>query len=573
MSLTKLKDQKEHQKDDFEERVAAVEAQLEPTFYKYRNIAEIMLQHNQLPQVPKEFKDDLKYRRDELALRIEYCRAKGFPEIFANDLQNISGRLSIGVDTAASLFKQAYPHAQFKLIQSTDMIHEMLCRTSPSEAWIPMKFTITDAQNLHLLDKKNVHWDGFSGKQKMLAKCNFRNSFNVMDRTVCNGMSIEEEGLSPDIVLPTIPLIHNAVEVLVENPEIIHSNIPIPPQAEPVMEIMEIVDDLPKTKELEAKTQIINFSKPTAEEIQEIRDQKISELPPTMDNAPEMDMDYDFVDELIDKRFESEEGKVIGDYNYKSICMKCNKNKPNCNGGTGNCYECDFKLCPQDFKADGTPLTLEELKARSEAEEQERLKKMSKTKQPKKSIKDITEKPSNTLPEIPIQKELVKPWPLSGALTINDESLHTAENYTKIGEDWFASITLNESKELVITDQNIVGFELAINTICPEKLSGIQAHYQKLIKDPLNGKDRLALLYHDACTMIDNPPAMNLLDLAYFKLMLNMVKGVEKMAEVMKGTQVKEDDRLDFMLKASNGKWTPKDCAWGLRYMLARGLI
>ena len=158
MKEPKLKEKKEiiqtMNQEDEAKAIAQLE-QLEPSWIKYRGIAEIMLQHNQLPQVPKEYKEDMEYKRDELALRIEYCRAKGFPEIFANDLQNISGRLSIGVDTAASLFKQAYPHAQFRLIKSTDMLHEMVCRTSPSEEWIPMKFTIMDAQNLHLLEKKN----------------------------------------------------------------------------------------------------------------------------------------------------------------------------------------------------------------------------------------------------------------------------------------------------------------------------------------------------------------------------------------------------------------------------------
>lgn len=530
MSLTKLKEKQKELHDNFDERVAAVEAQLEPSFYKYRNIAEIMIKHNQLPQVPKEFKDDLEYRKDELALRIEYCRAKGFPEIFANDLQNISGRLGIGVDTAASLFKHAYPESQFKLILSTDTEHIMKARASPNDDWQDFKFTMVEAQKLHLLDKNNPHWEGYSGRQKMLAKCNFKNSFYIMDRTVMNGMTIEEEGLSDDLVLPTVPLIKQAERTLLENPEVMQTSFVIQPAAEPAIEpveevveaVVEVLDPKvgdpkdPAKIEKEIVTEIVDpkelrdelthveavehelesslNSQPfSPEEIKQIRDDKIKELPPSPDAAPEQ------VEEVAE-------------------------------------------VAPEPIKEN------------------------IKTKKPIESLKPdisfLNKKP-----------ELVKPWEFN-ELIVNDQTLHTAENYARLGEDWFCSLKVDEVNDAQIRDQNIIAYGLVIDQVCPQLRDQIFQTFELLKAEPLNHSDRLTVLFHDAMVQCDPKPDIPFIDTIYFQKMAKLCFGIEVVAQDMKNHHITESGaQFDHMKKASKNLWDAKDCAFALRYMHARNLL
>jgi hypothetical protein len=527
MSLTKLKEKQKEVQDNFNERVAAVEAQLEPTFYKYRNIAEIMLKHNQLPQIPKEFKDDIAYRKDELALRIEYCHAKGFPEIFANDLQNISGRLGIGVDTAASLFKQAYPHSQFKLIRSTDTEHIMKARASPNEDWQDFKFTIIDAQKLHLLEKNNPHWEGYSGRQKMLAKSNFKNSFYIMDRTVLNGMSIEEEGLSDEVILPTVPIIHHAEVTLAENPEVIQSqpiSNPSPePALEPVEEVVEAVVELGDSKQIEesVKTEIVNpkelreelmpykaveheaevilNTKPfTSEEIAQIRADKIKEMPPSPDAEPEV------VEEVEE-------------------------------------------------------VPIEEPKR--------------KEKKSKKPMKDTLKPDTSFLNKTPLKEstpvELRKPFGMS-QLTINDPKYHTPEIYEMIGDDWFTSFTKGEVKGDLWADANLTVYQMLVKEYDEKAAVKIDAKYKEFLKES-NDSEKLIVCYHDALTAIENPIPLNILDFKYMEKMIFIIE----ILKTFKSTKTNTDEIREEFFKwvTDKNQGNSKEALWAWKYMTARKML
>ena len=186
--------QQEPKIDDFEERVAAVEAQLEPSFYKYRDVAQIYMDHGHFPPVPKSKESDEQYKRDEYAIRLSYCKARGIPEDFANELMMIQGSLGIGIDTAMSLFKSAHPYAQFDVIEMSNTIHKMNVRVNPSKPWTLFKFSIVDAQDQGLLKKNNKNWEGYNNQQNMIAKNNYSFAIRALDRGCLHGMTITDTG-------------------------------------------------------------------------------------------------------------------------------------------------------------------------------------------------------------------------------------------------------------------------------------------------------------------------------------------------------------------------------------------
>jgi antitoxin component HigA of HigAB toxin-antitoxin module len=104
----------------------------------------------------------------------------------------------------------------------------------------------------------------------------------------------------------------------------------------------------------------------------------------------------------------------------------------------------------------------------------------------------------------------------------------------------------------------------------PDQLPLIHAEYLKLLEES-NENEKLVVLFHDAMTMIENPPEMSIVDLKYFELMTNIVVAMEKAATIIKDT--KPANPIQFIIDASKGKWTNKEATWGYKYMEARGLI
>lgn len=513
MSLTKLKEKQKELHDNFEERVAAVEAQLEPNFGKYRPIAEIYMDHGHFPPVPKEKLNDEQYKKDEYAIRLSYCHARGIPEDFANELQLIQGALGIGIDTAMSLFKTAHPFAQFDVLEANDREHKMNVRINPSKPWTYFVFTIIEAQELGYLKKNNKNWEGINGRQNMIAKNNYSFAIKALDRGCLHGMTIIDTGFYDMQQIPAIPTTDKIIEGLTQNPEVIQSSFVIEPAAEsaiePVEEVVEAVVEVPSTQAVEeaVQTEIINpkelrdelthveandhelessfnTTSISPEEIKQIRDEKIKELPPSPTAEPEQ------VEEVAEVIPEPKKENIKPDTSF------------------------------------------------------------------------LNKKP-----------ELVKPWEFN-ELTVNDQTLHTAENYARLGEDWFCSLKVEEVNDAQIRDQNIIAYGLVIDQVCPQLKAQIFQIFDALIAEPLNHSDRLTVLFHDALVQCDPKPDIPFIDTIYFQKMVKMIFGIEIVAKAMKKQQIIESgQQIDFMVKSSKNLWDAKDCAFALRYMHARNLL
>jgi hypothetical protein len=572
MSLTKLKEKQKELHDNFDERVAAVEAQLEPNFGKYRPIAEIYMEHGHFPPVPKEKQNDEQYKKDEYAIRLSYCHARGIPEDFANELQLIQGALGIGIDTAMSLFKTAHPFAQFDVLEANDREHKMNVRINPSKPWTYFVFTIIEAQELGYLKKNNKNWEGINGRQNMIAKNNYSFAIKALDRGCLHGMTIIDTGFYDMQQIPAIPTTDKIIEGLTQNPEVIQSSFVIEPAAEsaiePVEEVVEAVVEVldpkvgdpkdPAQIEKEIVTEIVdpkelrdelthveasdhelestfNTTPISPEEIQQIREDKIKELPPSPDAAPEQ----------VEEVAEAEPEYIYGEWKGSDVCMICNKHKNNVSIHNGTCFECDN---PNGF------------------DEQAYLKMMAELKKSREPIKPDT----SFLNKKP---ELVKPWEFN-ELTVNDQTLHTAENYARLGEDWFCSLKVDEANDEMIRDQNIIAYGLVIDQVCPQLRDQIFQTFELLKAEPLNHSDRLTVLFHDAMVQCDPKPDIPFIDTIYFQKMAKLCFGIEVVAQDMKNHHITESGaQFDHMKKASKNLWDAKDCAFALRYMHARNLL
>jgi hypothetical protein len=474
------------------------------SFYENRDLAQIMIDHDFLPPTPKDKEGNKQWQIDEMALRLEYCKATRINIVFANKLNKIQNSYSPPADVHSMYFGQKHPRAEFELIESSNTVCKLRCRLHPGMAWIPVTFDIVDAQDQKLIKEKSVHWKG-NGIQNMLAKnCRIK-AENILDRSFVGNTPVEyseEEN-------PSTQKIEEEVKTQIvsfskpESPKPFTPPISVEPEPikEEVYEIAEIVEPV---------NEPINTSPITPEEIKEIRDQKISELPPSANDPIEV-------------------------------------------------------LEPVNM------LAREEV-LEPEPQEEESKRKTKKTS--KKSIKDITEKPDTSflnkdpLKEIPM-KELKKPFGMS-QLTINDPKFHNEITYNRIGDDWYRSLTIQEFMELAAIDMNITAFQTVLQQVYPDLLPKIDAQFQILLKET-NESEKLAVLYHDALSMIENPPELSIVDLKYMELMEKMILGLEKLAIILKKEQ--PENPLEFIMKASQGKWTNKEAVWGYKYIQARGLI
>jgi hypothetical protein len=541
MKEPKIKEPKHDMSKDDEELAILQLEQLEPNFGKYRPIAEIYMEHGHFPPVPKDKMNDEQYKKDEYAIRLSYCHARGIPEDFANELQLIQGSLGIGIDTAMSLFKSAHPFAQFDIIKSNDVVHEMNVRINPSKPWTPFKFTITEAQNLGYLKKNNVNWEGYNGRQNMIAKNNYSFAVKALDRGCLHGMTIIDTGFyemqstSTDThVEPqkTEVVSFAKMQAIVENKEEPKPTpLPAPaPTPEPIMEVYEIMEPEPIP---DVKPEI-NFSPISKAELTQIKEEKIASLPPPPDHVEIMETNQEDMEYVITSP------PIIDDDDFKDEIKE------------------ETKMIEGGIV---TPETIEKINndippSEEPKSEEPKKPKLPKTKQTKKAD---------------IKKEIKKPFPMT-QLTINDPDYQTQDIYEKITEDWFASFTVAEFTELVVDDGNIEAFRTAIDTLAPERKGDIEQRFYEIISDPSALGDFVALVYHDAIMGIENPPAINLIDFAYLKLILKDIDQLEKFAQMQPLATDKSQEQ--FLEQASKFQinWSPKKLAWGYKYLKAREL-
>lgn len=515
MSLTKLKEKKKELEDNFEERIAAVQLQIAPSWNRNRDMAQIMVEHDLLPPLPKGKEEDKQWQIDELTLRLEFCYAEEISVIYANKLNKIQNSYSIPARVHSNYFKKIHRKAEFEILESSNKICKMRCRLNPNMNWFPVTFDIIDAQDQKLLDKNNRNWLG-NGAQNMLAKNCRHKAELILDPSIL-GSPTMEENLSEN--LPEISTEESYEEqeftqqqAIIDKTQIMSfskssEKIVEEPKSEEVFEVVDIVEPF------DSESEPINNQPFTPEEIKEIRDQKISELPPSPDAPPEIMETLDIIDETVAPVNEI------------------------------------------------TPIIIKE-----EIKEEKSSRKEKKAKKGDKPDLSFLDKKSLKETEI---KELRKPFGMS-QLTIKDPKYHTEFYYKRIGDDWFRSFTIKESRELIGIDMNIVAFTNVLQSYNSDILPKIQTQYENLIHES-NETEKLVVLFHDAMTMIENPPDLAIIDNKYFEMMNNMVSAMEKVAEVIKTT--KPEDVLGFIVGASKGKWTNKEALWGYKYMEARGLI
>jgi hypothetical protein len=477
------------------------------SFYQYRDLAQIMIDHDFLPPIPTGKEYDKQWQIDELALRLSYCAAAEISEIFANKLNKIQNSYSIPADVHSRYFSKKHRSAEFETLESTNELCRIRCHLKPSLPWITVTFDIVDAQDQKLIKEKSVHWKG-NGIQNMLAKNCRAKAETILDRSFIGNASVEYSEEEPK----SMQKIEEDSKTQIisfskdESPKTFTPPISIeaePVQEEPIAEVFEILESSSEA----------NLAPFTPEEIKEIRDQKISELPPSPDAPPEIMETLDIIDETVAPVNEI------------------------------------------------TPIIIKE-----EIKEEKSSRKEKKAKKGDKPDLSFLDKKSLKETEI---KELRKPFGMS-QLTIKDPKYHTEFYYKRIGDDWFRSFTIKESRELIGIDMNIVAFTNVLQSYNSDILPKIQTQYENLIHES-NETEKLVVLFHDAMTMIENPPDLAIIDNKYFEMMNNMVSAMEKVAEVIKTT--KPEDVLGFIVGASKGKWTNKEALWGYKYMEARGLI
>jgi len=284
--------------DDFDERVAAVQLQMEPSWNRYRSMAQTMIDHDFLPPIPTDKEFNKQWQIDELALRLEFCKAEEISEIYANKLNKIQNSYTIPARVHSNYFKKIHRRAKFQILESSNTICKLRCRLEPTDDWVPVTFDIIDAQDQKLLDKKNKNWLG-NGVQNMLAKNCRHKAELILDPSILGEPTMEENLLEiPAEEEPSTQQIEEESKT-----QIVSFSKPIEPsqiQTEEVFEVLqedlnelteafEIVES-PSEAVIETNDkQIESNTKPfTPEEIQTIRDQKISELPPSKDAPIEM---------------------------------------------------------------------------------------------------------------------------------------------------------------------------------------------------------------------------------------------------------------------------------------------
>jgi len=538
-----------------------------PSFEIYIPISKRMLDHEMFPPAPKNNKNPTyEWYVDELALRIEFCTVKKIPHIFANNLVKIGNKYSEDIQILGYLLSSRAPDAEFFIVKSDDKECIINCRRTKynkDAEWIPVRYTVIEAQERGLLDKAGVHWHG-EGRQNMIAKNCLSKAANNICRVEINSCHLPEEFAESEI---------NQIEQLKENKVMLTEGSKsmmklIKKLEEPLEEVKKVepkieinVEPIEEIEDLSTKTEIvkdpilkenlINNSPISKEEVKQIITEKIATMP-VSELAPIEELPP--LEEVIDSTIETEKlpepPKTDVDYDFADEYEAMNHEDPK---------------------------STEPIEEPNVVKTEEKKKKKSS----KKTLKDVLKKKIDTsfIDEATnVESTPLKiPYPLT-RMEIEDGEFYDEVFFKKIGNDWFTSVTVTELNQLVIEDYNIDAFKQAIKTMSDNenvfiKICEIHA---ELMADFMNAETLIVELFYMAMLEAKVPPdLLKLINISYLKIMSKMIKDLEKLAEMIKGVnpQLTPNQILPFMQQASGDKWNNKQCAWGYRYMKARELI
>jgi hypothetical protein len=231
-----------------------------PSFYKYREAAEIMMQHEMFVKDSKN--RGKQWQIDDLALKLEHCKALGIPSTFANSLYPSNGRFNMSIDVMSWIVTHKAADAEFLCTLSNEKMCIIMCRrtkVNKEAKWIPVTYTIEMARANGLV--KGVHWNNDAAN--MINK----NAYAHAYRTVCrvelanayipeeiptSEMIITPEAIAPAVSATEMKQIVQAKQTQIEEQKLIA----------PELESKRIVKATKKAKEVQSAIEDLLASHP-----------------------------------------------------------------------------------------------------------------------------------------------------------------------------------------------------------------------------------------------------------------------------------------------------------------------
>lgn len=176
-----------------------------PSFYKFRNAAELMMNHGMFAKPPKQHEGDRQWQIDDLALKLEYCKANNIPAVYANSIYPVNGKFSMEIDLMSWLVSTKAPDAQFITIKSDDQECIVKARRTlidKNAPWIEFKYTLTMAKAAGLIKPTATQW--IQNPSNMINKNAYALAYRGVCRAELSNAYIPEE--LPDIDPASIPL-------------------------------------------------------------------------------------------------------------------------------------------------------------------------------------------------------------------------------------------------------------------------------------------------------------------------------------------------------------------------------
>lgn len=194
-----------------------------PSFYKYRDIAKIMMDHGMFIKSSK----GLQWQIDDLALKLEHCKVLQIPMTWANSLYIGNGKFGMEIDLMSWIVRTQCPDAQFILDHGDERECVILGRRTlldPNSAWKPFRYTIEMAQANNLIRGSN--WT--LNPSNMLNKNAYANAYRGLCRAELQNSYIKEEigadeetegiqkNRSHKKIVPGVPLTGEQIDDLIE---------------------------------------------------------------------------------------------------------------------------------------------------------------------------------------------------------------------------------------------------------------------------------------------------------------------------------------------------------------------
>jgi len=166
-----------------------------PSFYKFRDIAKIMMNHNMFIKTDK----GLQWQIDDLALKLEHCKTLQIPMTWANSLYIGNGKFGMEIDLMSWIVRTQCPDAQFILDHGNAVECVIKGRRTimdKNAPWQEFKYTIEMAKANNLIRGSN--W--LLNPANMVNKNAYANAYRGLCRAELQNSYIREEiGADEDI--------------------------------------------------------------------------------------------------------------------------------------------------------------------------------------------------------------------------------------------------------------------------------------------------------------------------------------------------------------------------------------